>query len=458
MQAAWHGLDLPLVTGAIAIVCALVVNTAFAFTARTIEPMQSNRTSVAFVSLAAAFFLELTLLSNVGRIGQVTGLSLLSSALLVQASCIAGLTLAALRPDRRISAALVVICVLLAIVSRGDSAVVMLFITNASVIAALSGAGARITTSATLAFTLGTMLQFALVFGFYSLYEVPALWAVAAVIIGAIAWRGEAVAVPRGFIPYTGAAALLALVAAFPLRIPARGESAGLRVLTYNIHQGYDAFGVPAMQRIADEIARFDADVVALQEVGRGWNFVGGADLIAYLGHRFPGYAVHFAPSNGQLWGVAILSRLPVQGVSSGVFTGELGDFRYGYVRARVLHDRRPIAVLSAHLSAGLEGNGAQERVDQMQQLLSVVAGDSTAIIAGDFNAWPDDAPIKMIRASGFQDAGAPAGISELQTWPAVNPSERIDYVFVRGNLKSERGEVRRTHASDHLPVFTVLR
>ncbi|MEX2284776.1 MAG: endonuclease/exonuclease/phosphatase family protein [Gemmatimonadota bacterium] len=111
--------------------------------------------------------------------------------------------------------------------------------------------------------------------------------------------------------------------------------------MTYNLHQGYDAAALPAMQRIANEIGSTDADIVAVQEVHRGWDLLGGADLIAYLRWRWPEYHVVFTSTNG-LWGSAILSRFAPRSAGGSVFTAN-GEFRYGYTQVETVLGPTPL-------------------------------------------------------------------------------------------------------------------
>ena len=108
------------------------------------------------------------------------------------------------------------------------------------------------------------------------------------------------ISAPCAFSPIFSATALAA-------RVPPED----VRVMTYNIHQGFDARPSPTAPAIADVIEEANADLVALQEVNRGANIAGGADLVAYLRWRFPDHHVVFAPSYTNVMGNAIISRYP---------------------------------------------------------------------------------------------------------------------------------------------------
>ncbi|HUP88131.1 MAG TPA: endonuclease/exonuclease/phosphatase family protein [Longimicrobiales bacterium] len=416
-QQLWHGLDLPMARGPFAIAFAAVLTVAFALTARnTRDESESN---LAFISVGAAFFLEITLLANHGRIALLDTTGKL-------------------------------------IVALGQFAVVFL----------LYLATRKHVRRTSLAFVVGAVVWFALLFGFYNQYEWPLLWVFAAVIIVACAMPGITQPKPipvRAFLIGRFALPLAVLVIPMhrysPMHVHghdrhAAHESGKVRIATYNIHQGFDAYGAPAMQNIVDEIKTLDADVIALQEVNRGWTFVGGADLVAYLKFKFPEYAIHFVPINGQLWGVALMSRLTMNNLGGQRFTAPKGVFGYGYASAFIANGNDTIRVLGLHLTAGLEGNGDHSREDQTSELLHAgILQNGNVVVMGDFNSHPEDPPIRDMRA-GFRDLGAEAGLAAHATWPASKPVERIEYIFARGEFKTTNGRIPATLASDHLPVF----
>src|SRR5690606_35067416 len=84
--------------------------------------------------------------------------------------------------------------------------------------------------------------------------------------------------------------------------------------MTYNIRHGLGLDGVINLARIAEDILRSGADIVALQEVDRFNIRSGFQDQIRWLGEK-TGMAWSFAPS--MRWGFAqygnaVLSRYPI--------------------------------------------------------------------------------------------------------------------------------------------------
>lgn len=468
MQAAWHGLDLPVARGPVAIVLALIINGLFAYTgwmSADADEAVPEHGSLALAAFGVAMFLELTLFANLGRIGFITGLDSATSALLVQTGIIAGVLITHVA-DRR---SVIFICGVLAVAATFSAPFVhgagglALLAGQAALIPLVASAAARPIKATVVAYTIGAMALFALLFLFYTHYEWPTLWVVAAIALVLAAVQPTNPVMPARVQPILAGLAMFLAVLGVRGTTPSSHDAAmpphgDLRILTYNIHQGFDAVGVPAMQRIADVIEKADADVVALQEVSRGWTFLGGADLIAYLHYRLPRYDIDYVPVNGQMWGIALLSRVPRSDVRGRAFDSPPGDFRYGYTSAAYVLGGRNVRIVAMHLTAGLDGNGGGGRVDQTNQLLNAFAADTNIVVVGDFNALPGEPPIETILHGGFMDAGAAVGLGSEKSWPANAPEMRIDYAFLKGNVEAVKGTVPHTTASDHLPLIMNIR
>jgi endonuclease/exonuclease/phosphatase family metal-dependent hydrolase len=227
-------------------------------------------------------------------------------------------------------------------------------------------------------------------------------------------------------------------------------------VMTYNIHHGFNDDGVPGMQHTATEIANARADIIALQEIGRGWTLLGGNDLIGYLRWRFPDYVITYTPINGKLWGLATMSRAEVTETGGEPFAAATGAVRYGWSAAAVRVGGAPLRFYTVHVTPDLVGPMGDARFAQVQVLQHLARGPVPVIIAGDFNAHPEDPPIVSMR-DVFRDLGGDAGLGNRATWPAAGANERIDYVFGRG-VTAKSAFIPQTTASDHLPVIVRVR
>jgi endonuclease/exonuclease/phosphatase family metal-dependent hydrolase len=304
--------------------------------------------------------------------------------------------------------------------------------------------------------------MFILMFLYYSRYEWPAMWPVLAALVAipalrsGTARRSPVPAVAAVAVIVVGVAAIVAgsiptRPAAHPAQLPAE-----LRLLDYNIHMGFDAFGLPDPAGIAAAIAEARADVVALQEVGRGWTVNGGADLFAWLRWRFPEYRAVYGPMNGALWGNALLIRHPVTAEGSVRFPLRESPFRRGLTWARVPASAGELLIIATHFAH--EVTADHDRLEQAGDLLAFWRGRPRTVVMGDLNAGPDSAPVTRLEASGLRNALAPFGLASAPTYPSPAPAERIDYVLLTTDLEPVAGGIPRTTASDHLPVIVQIR
>jgi endonuclease/exonuclease/phosphatase (EEP) superfamily protein YafD len=70
-------------------------------------------------------------------------------------------------------------------------------------------------------------------------------------------------------------------------------------------------------------------------------------------------------------------------------------------------------------------------------------------VFGWDLNARPDSEIYQRIAGDGFVDPFEVLGLGSPPTDPAVGPSKRIDYVWLRG-LEPLGGQVLDSVASDH--------
>ena len=223
-------------------------------------------------------------------------------------------------------------------------------------------------------------------------------------------------------------------------------ESDGLRVFTYNIRQGFGVEGRFDLEAVAQTLEDNPADVIALQEVGRGWVISGAADTLTWLSQRLDMPYVYGAGA-GDLWGNAVLTRLPVQ--STVHHFDNPGRIPRGAIELAIDAHGMTYTLINTHFDHADDGGPTREA--QARTVLDVWGGRSHALLVGDLNAEADARSMQLVFQAGFldPDAGGPP------TFPA--DGERIDYVLHTPDLSVV--EVRRpiTAASDHEPVWVKL-
>ena len=327
----------------------------------------------------------------------------------------------------------------------------------ASALTSAPQADARSPWLATVGFGVGWLLFVGGTFAHYAYFaNREALWLLTAFVVIAVLVAPPSSS-PRWRIGLAWSVAALAVLVpgtALALTPPAAVQRAPLsfRVMTYNVHQGFDAGDIPSLDRIADTISHEAPDVVVMQEVVRGWLIDDQHDVLGYLAGRL-GLAYVYGPTIGDLYGNAILSRYPLTDVRRVSYAKEPG-LRYqprGVVVARIGDDTAAPRVLIAVTHLDENSDASAVRMEQVRALLNEVGTATPAIIACDCNAKPEAPELKLITDSGFGDLALQSGGPE-NTFPSGGPVERIDYIFGVGVIAAQ-GHVVDSTASDHRAV-----
>lgn len=232
-----------------------------------------------------------------------------------------------------------------------------------------------------------------------------------------------------------------------------------LRVMSYNIHHANppllkDSIDIPAIVRA---IASQDPHLVALQEVDANTRRSGQGNQAEMIAEAL-GMQVYFGKAldfDGGEYGTAILSRFPISETITYLLPGLGGPGA----------EPRVLTTAKIHLPSGqqlifgsthLDHRGdPQSRLLQVREILALAEKDSLPwILAGDLNAKPDSEEMKLLESEfRFTCKECPG------TFPGEAPDRVIDYIAVRGKLEVvSHLVVDEPHASDHRPVFAVLR
>jgi endonuclease/exonuclease/phosphatase family metal-dependent hydrolase len=221
-----------------------------------------------------------------------------------------------------------------------------------------------------------------------------------------------------------------------------------VRLGTYNIHYGFDAHWRLTLEEQARTIAESDAHLVALQEVDTGRLTSFGVDDALWLGRRLR-MDVIYLPTVEHNTGIALLSRLKIEESESTLLPSD--EEPTGIVRVTVSVGGAPLRAHGIWL-----GLSPAEREQQLAAALAFI-GEGRATLAGDLNATPDSAVYATMIAEGYTDPFVSGGFPAELTSPAIEPQERIDYVWLRG-LQPSDARVLDSLASDHRMVIVEAR
>ena len=248
-----------------------------------------------------------------------------------------------------------------------------------------------------------------------------------------------------------------------------------VKVVTYNIHQGFSNDGRVDLVEVFEELERIDADVIFLQESEGIWPHSGVVDPVKFLAQRLDMNFVRGPEVKEGIYGVSIISRtrLTDQKVH---FLDSREDQRVA-VSCRATVSGREITLISVHI-----GLSEEDRSVQIAQLSGIIMDmDGEVIVGGDFNTEPDDPIMAHMNGALFGDAFNGGNVSNVTslglisawhaaqgrnadtpTFPAVGidlPLEHIDYIlFSPTMLCVEAGIEDGAAASDHRPVWAILR
>jgi endonuclease/exonuclease/phosphatase family metal-dependent hydrolase len=317
--------------------------------------------------------------------------------------------------------------------------------------ASLKVAGSPLVVTGALA--LGWLIFVGAVFGFYAYWAyLPAVYAAVVVVALAAllvpgpalpAWRALSIAL----VPIVVAVPLLALLLT-PAMPPAQDPKDRFTVMTYNIHQGFNAGQVPSLDMLVAVISLESPDVLVLQEVVRGWMIDEQHDALGVLAERL-GMPYVFGPNIGDLYGNAILSRIPMTDVKRVHFA----------VQPSVKHQPRgavgvrigDVLIVTTHLDEVADSSSIRQ--EQVRTILREWAGEKFAIVAGDMNAEPGDPEMGLFSAAGYVDLAEPAGPTTTED----DPPKRIDYIWGIGVSGEKPHTVMALGASDHRAVVVTV-
>ena len=324
--------------------------------------------------------------------------------------------------------------------------------------------------------TAGMGLFMLLVFAYYAAYDMvlPAgnglLPVLAAVLVGLAAAGAMRFGRDRGregrdLVPLWAGVALLAapllLWATAPGAVEAApGPARPVRVMSYNLHFGFDVRGWSDLEGVARAIEASGAEVVGLQEVSRGWYVNGSTDMLAWLQRRLRMPHARFAGASDAIWGNAVLSRYPILSGEVTRLPREGVPLRRNALGVELdLGEGRRLRVVVTHLHHVEGADGARVRLAQLPRLLEAVAGPEATVLMGDFNAEPGSAEIARLRAAGLTDAFVAAGgrPADERTWPSDRPDRRIDYIWLSAGLEATGFAATTSTASDHRGIAVTV-
>lgn len=229
-------------------------------------------------------------------------------------------------------------------------------------------------------------------------------------------------------------------------------EPTPLTALTLNIHGGSTKAGELDLQRVADELEIWDADVVMLQEVDRGRPRSDLVDQATWLADQL-GLEAAYGPTRRMRpgrSGNAVLSRFPVVGSANTVLPREPGLYRRGALAVTVRVGDQEVDVISTHLDH-VRPSARRAQASAVADL--VVSSPRPVLLGGDLNTEPGFPPLRILVRAGLVDVFGAVGEGEGLTVPAYSPRRRIDYLLADPAFAPVEADVLGSAVSDHRAV-----
>lgn len=255
----------------------------------------------------------------------------------------------------------------------------------------------------------------------------------------------------RRFWPVPVVLALVALIGAslvLPRTTAAATPPAGgstLKVLALNVYEGE-----ADVDSLAALIEGQAPDIVSIPEAGGRYQRE-LEPLLEPLGYRVES---SISPRRSDVAGNSIAIAEHLGDVRTRV--GDDVQFPYLEASGGGLGDLRFVAF---HSVAPVPRSVGQWRSD-LGTLERWCAGDSPAVVAGDFNATLDHSVFRDA-ITGCSDAAADTGNGLSGTWPTCAPAwlgPQIDHVLTTGGIAAESFETHLVPGTDHRAVVTTLR
>lgn len=214
-------------------------------------------------------------------------------------------------------------------------------------------------------------------------------------------------------------------------------QPTSLRVLTYNLQQGYDEAGRRAYLEQLAVIRSFNPDIVGLQETDTARFSGGNGDLVRMIAQGLNMYTYYGPKTVAGTFGIALLSRYPLENPQT-FYMYSIGE-QTAAISAEIEVNGTRYNVVVTHL-----GNGGP--IIQQEQVLEGLQGMENVIAMGDFNFRPDTEQYALSRQT-YESAWELAGPAFT---PGLDTTDLIDHVFVSPGVNVSSAEYILSPVSDH--------
>ncbi len=227
-----------------------------------------------------------------------------------------------------------------------------------------------------------------------------------------------------------------------------------IKIATYNIRAGKGIDNKYNLLRIKKFIKNENIDIIGIQEVDcktRRRNYDNQPKILS--GKTFYYFYSPTIFYNGGLYGILLLSKYSMPYKKDFFLFQEKGFEPRKVQHIIVKVKNRYLHIFNTHLSY----KSKKMRIKGIKEILSEMP-DKNTVLLGDFNTTPHSEVIKLIEKAGFISL-CKYFKKEIKTYPANNPSKKIDYIFVSRDLIKNVKKIytKNLPYSDHIPLISIF-
>ncbi len=196
-----------------------------------------------------------------------------------------------------------------------------------------------------------------------------------------------------------------------------------IRVMTYNIQQGYSEDGIKNFDGQLTVIKSVNPDLIGLQECDSSRIAGGNADVVRYFANALKMHSYYGPKTVTGTFGIALLSKYPIQNPKT-FFMHSEGE-QTATIEAEIQVEGTLFHVYVTHL-------GNDGPLVQQEAIMGEVNAKSNVVLMGDFNFRPGTSQYNLTAVT-LNDSWLIAESQRLDYQDNIdyNVSRRIDHIFV---------------------------
>ncbi len=245
-----------------------------------------------------------------------------------------------------------------------------------------------------------------------------------------------------------GTMALLTVIALYTTapRLTTPPGATSIRIMTYNIQQGYDAQGKKNLAGQLAEVQKVNPDILGLQEFDTARVANGNVDAVRYFADNLQMYSYYGPTTTTGTFGIALLSKYPIRNAKT-FFMYSVGE-QTAAIHAEIFANDQTYQIFVTHL-------GNDGPIVQLENILTRLPTSGNVIVMGDFNFRPATDQYKLITQT-LADAWLLRWPNGKET-PGLSMEKRIDHIFLSSAISVLEAEYIASPASDHPYLYAVV-